>query len=185
MSDLRTRLIRLAHSRPDLRPHLLPLVRQAAGGYRPQVILYASSGGTDYETGWSTYYGTTVEVLRSGELRAKTTRTVQDISRHEKGRVDVIEDRPIGTISDPDWTFLKGGVRWSDGKKKIPLGSLPKYFREWARANRVGPSDEEAATDMLRSRLEEARAAYQRAVDEARADVARAYPAVPLPVSDV
>lgn len=30
MPSLRTKLIRLAHSQPDLRPHLLPLLRQAA-----------------------------------------------------------------------------------------------------------------------------------------------------------
>lgn len=29
MSDLRNKLIRLAHSKPDLRPDLLPLIRQA------------------------------------------------------------------------------------------------------------------------------------------------------------
>lgn len=32
MSDLRSRLVRLAHSRPDLRPHLLPILASTAGG---------------------------------------------------------------------------------------------------------------------------------------------------------
>jgi len=35
MSDLRSRIVRLAHARPELRPHLLPLVegsKQAASG---------------------------------------------------------------------------------------------------------------------------------------------------------
>lgn len=38
MSDLRTRLIRLAHSNPELRPHVLPLVaeRTAAKGYNAE-----------------------------------------------------------------------------------------------------------------------------------------------------
>lgn len=31
MSDLRFRVIRLAHSQPSLRPHLLPLLKEAAG----------------------------------------------------------------------------------------------------------------------------------------------------------
>lgn len=31
MSDLRNKLIRLAHSKPKLRPDLLPLIREAAG----------------------------------------------------------------------------------------------------------------------------------------------------------
>ena len=31
MSDLRTRVIRLAHQNPQLRPHLLPLLKQAGG----------------------------------------------------------------------------------------------------------------------------------------------------------
>jgi len=45
---LRTKLIRLAHARPDLRPHLLPLVREAADApvVAPKVgdILYSSWG---------------------------------------------------------------------------------------------------------------------------------------------
>lgn len=48
MSDaLRSRIIRLAHTRPDLRPHLLPLVKEAADVLvTPQVgdILYSSWG---------------------------------------------------------------------------------------------------------------------------------------------
>ena len=48
MSDnLRSRIIRLAHTRPDLRPHLLPLLKEAADvPVTPQVgdILYSSWG---------------------------------------------------------------------------------------------------------------------------------------------
>jgi len=32
MSELRKRVIRLAHSQPELRPHLLPLLKEAQGG---------------------------------------------------------------------------------------------------------------------------------------------------------
>jgi hypothetical protein len=37
MTTLRAKLIRLAHSNPELRPHILPLVKTAA--YRPQYLL--------------------------------------------------------------------------------------------------------------------------------------------------
>ena len=32
MSDLRSKIVRLAHARPDLRPHLLPLVSERVAG---------------------------------------------------------------------------------------------------------------------------------------------------------
>lgn len=59
MADtLRTRLIRLAHSRPDLRPHLLPLLsKEACGG-----------GGEDEES----------DMMGCGETNV--------MARHEKGK---------------------------------------------------------------------------------------------------
>jgi hypothetical protein len=40
MSVLRSRLIRLAHANPELRPHLLPLLKEAS--YKPVNFLYAA-----------------------------------------------------------------------------------------------------------------------------------------------
>ena len=45
MSDLRRRLVRLAHSKPELRPHLLPLLKQA-GKYGKGVVIATASKAT-------------------------------------------------------------------------------------------------------------------------------------------
>lgn len=49
MSSLRSRLIRLAHQQPSLRPHLLPLISRTAGAFSEKMNPYELSyNGLDY-----------------------------------------------------------------------------------------------------------------------------------------
>jgi hypothetical protein len=44
MSTLRSKVIRLAHENPELRPHLLPLLKEAAGTVKVWEVIYDGPG---------------------------------------------------------------------------------------------------------------------------------------------
>jgi len=52
VSDLRSRIIRMAHTNPELRPHLLPLVSErVAGRYRPHPRITVPQDESELERG--------------------------------------------------------------------------------------------------------------------------------------
>lgn len=80
MSDLRKKLIRLAHSKPDLREDLLPLLKKASGPWQ----LYDMPG-----------VGEASKALTSGLSKVKkdVTRAVKKLVReHQRGRYEDVEE---------------------------------------------------------------------------------------------
>jgi hypothetical protein len=144
MSDLRSKVIRLAHANPALRPHLLPLLKEA-GGF-PRVVKEVED---DYRRKAITV-GEKNDLLAAIEDAETEQEAKKLVADHRKGRVATLSDEERSQVD-----LVKALVKNKGGKnpylKKWPnLKSDPwtltfvKPPPSRASARRLGLSDGES-----------------------------------------
>lgn len=126
MSDLTKRLIRLAHENPELRPHLLPTLKEAA---EPNLV---ASNGSYYSWEYTNIDRTAYLQENNGNLRLKIKQYSSSTGANPYNKTTTLKDVVVGTVLKPDirkvLTLLK---EFSLGKGKASRG----FSRQWADAN--------------------------------------------------
>lgn len=140
MTTLRTSLIRLAHETPALRPHLLPILKEAMGTKVPKEIVDAKSGKNyedlkaEYEATINSMYGKLKELWGASSYKEHDALSKKiDVYRAEmKERLSLLR------------------ARTEKAKRGLRLSSNPKHMAGFPSRGDWGFSDLDVSSAILR-----------------------------------